>query len=174
MGAHDCRRCDGCTESCSGSRRDFLRVATGAVAGLTLLFGFRSRDAAALTIGFARGEPLADTLLRYPIPAADGVVIDRDNEIIIARHRRRAYAFALSCPHKRTMLKWQPQDARFQCPKHKSKYQPDGTFISGRATRGMDRHAIRLQGNELIVNPGAVYREDKNSAGWKAAFVALR
>ena len=72
------------------------------------------------------------------------------------------------------MLKWQPQDARFQCPKHKSKYQPDGTFISGRATRGMDRHAIRLQGSELIVDPTVVYREDKNPAGWKASFVTLR
>ena len=156
MDPRDCQSCDGCP-----SRRDFLRGA-GAVAGLTML------------LGFTRVGPTANALLRYPIPAADGAVIDRDNEIIIVRHQGRAYAFALSCPHKRTILKWRPEDARFQCPKHKSKYQPDGTFISGRATRGMDRHAIRLQGRELIVDPAVVYREDKNPASWKAAFVTLR
>ena len=91
----------------------------------------------------------------------------------MVRHQGRAYAFSLSCPHQRTMLKWRADDARFQCPKHKSKYQPDGTFISGRATRGMDRHAIRLQGRELIVDRAVVYRQDKNPAAWKAAFVSL-
>ena len=136
--------------------------------------GVGSRDSAALTLGVARGELLDDASLRYGIPAADGVVVDRDNEVIMVRHQGRAYAFALSCPHQRTMLKWRPEDARFQCPKHKSKYQPDGTFISGRATRGMDRHAIRLLGSELIVDPTVVYREDKHPAGWKAAFVTLR
>jgi nitrite reductase/ring-hydroxylating ferredoxin subunit len=158
---------------CSGSRRDFLRDVAGAVGGLTLLLGLSSRDAAALTLGFVRGERFG-SMLRYPVPGADSAVIDRDNEIIMVRHARRAYAFALSCPHQRTMLKWYPQDSRFQCPKHKSKYQPDGTFISGRATRGMDRLAIRLQSGELVVDPATVYREDKNAAGWKAAFVALR
>ena len=157
MGVHECPSCGGCS-----SRRDFLREAVGAAAGLTLL------------LGFTRGEPHDDATLRYPIPAADGAVIDREHEIIIMRHKGRAYAFALSCPHKRTMLKWRAADGRFQCPKHKSKYRPDGGFISGRATRGMDRHAIRLKGRELIVDPTVVYRDDQNPARWKAAFVTLR
>ena len=58
------------------------------------------------------------------------------------------YAFNLSCPHQNTALKWQPDDQRFQCPKHKSRYQPDGTFISGRATRGMDRLADPAGGRD--------------------------
>ena len=157
-GEHECESCVGRVSS----RRDFLLVTAGAVGGLTLL------------LGFTRGEPHAGALLRYPIPAANGAVIDRDNELIIVRQQARAYAFALSCPHKRTMLKWRAEDSLFQCPKHKSRYQPDGTFISGRATRGMDRHAIRLQGRELIVDPTVVYREDENPAGWKGAFVTLR
>ena len=28
-----------------------------------------------------------------------------------------------------TALKWAPRDAQFQCPKHHSKYRPDGSFI---------------------------------------------
>jgi Rieske Fe-S protein len=83
------------------------------------------------------------------------------------------YAFRLACPHQRTALKWKAKDGRFQCPKHKSKYQPDGTFISGRATRGMDRHAVRRNGNEVVVDLSKVYLQDKDGGGWTAAVVKL-
>lgn len=62
---------------------------------------------------------------------------------------------------------------QFQCPKHKSRYRPDGTFIEGRATRGLDRFAIKLEGSQQLVNLDALYREDKNAAEWAAAFVPL-
>jgi nitrite reductase/ring-hydroxylating ferredoxin subunit len=162
--------CDGC----ASSRRQFLREAAGAVTALSLLLGVEPARAAILSWQAGRGERLESENLRYDIPAADGAIIDRDNEIIIVRLKGRAYAFALSCPHQRTMLKWLGEQGRFQCPKHKSKYQPDGKFIAGRATRGMDRHAIRLQGSKLIVDPTVVYRDDKQAAAWQAASVALR
>lgn len=62
---------------------------------------------------------------------------------------------------------------QFQCPKHKSRYRPEGTFIEGRATRGLDRFAIKLEGSQQLVNLDALYREDKNAAEWAAAFVPL-
>ena len=36
----------------------------------------------------------------YPIPASDGVNIDRSAQIIIVRFQGQAYAFALACPHE--------------------------------------------------------------------------
>lgn len=170
MSELDCTSCDGCGAT---SRRGFLREAAGAAAALTVLLVLEPARATALPFRFGRGEQNGASGLRYAVPAADGAVIDRDNAIIIMRQQGRAYAFALSCPHQRTMLKWQADQGRFQCPKHKSKYKPDGTFISGRATRGMDRHAIRLQGRQLLVDPTVVHRNDKNAAGWAAASVAL-
>jgi len=62
---------------------------------------------------------------------------------------------------------------RFQCPKHKSKYEPDGTFISGRATRNMDRYAIKRAGMEVEVALEVLYRNDKQPAEWTAAVVVL-
>ena len=63
---------------------------------------------------------------------------------------------------------------RFQCPKHHSQYQPDGQFITGRATRNMDRLAIRRDAaNTIIVDPDTLYRSDEDSAEWKAAVVKL-
>ncbi len=169
MNQPDCSRCEGCTTS----RRDFLRGAAGAAAALSALFGVEPARATALSLRAVRGERVSPESLRYDVPPGDGAIIDRENEIIIMRQKGRAYAFALSCPHQRTMLKWLGEQGRFQCPKHKSKYQPDGKFISGRATRGMDRHAIRKQGGKLLVDPTVLYRDDKNAVGWTAAWVAL-
>ncbi len=83
------------------------------------------------------------------------------------------YAFALSCPHQNTALKWLKDEGRFQCPKHKSKYEPDGTFIEGRATRGMDRYVVRRDGAKVVVDLGKLIEQDKDGAGWSAAQVAV-
>ena len=99
--------------------------------------------------------------------------IDRDNSAIIARANGKIYAFSLSCPHQNTALRWLEKDSVFQCPKHKSRYQPDGTFISGRATRGMDRFAIRREGGAVLVDLETLYQQDEDGAGWAAAVVKL-
>jgi nitrite reductase/ring-hydroxylating ferredoxin subunit len=123
---------------------------------LTRLIGARSGTATSVT---------------YPIPAADGATIDPKNEIIITRYQGSIYAFDLSCPHQHTALKWLPEDNRFQCPKHKSKYEPTGKFISGRATRNMDRHPIKLEAGKLVVDIDNLIQSDKDVAGWESAAV---
>jgi Rieske Fe-S protein len=93
--------------------------------------------------------------------------------VILVRWEGALYAFKLSCPHQRTALKWKDNDRRFQCPKHRSRYQPDGTFISGRATRGMDRYAIARDGEGIRVDLTRVYEQDKDASGWNAAMVKV-
>lgn len=132
------------------------------------------REAVALPLALGGPTESEGDELTYPLPAADGVTIDKANEVILVRWKSQAYAFALSCPHQNTALRWLDNpDSRFQCPKHKSKYQPDGTFISGKATRNMDRFAIRKNGKNLIVNLARLYRNDKQGSDWAAAKVAV-
>ncbi len=144
-----------------------------AAAALVAL-GVPNRVAAALPIaavsGTRRGSGGGVT---YPIPPADGVSIDKTNEVILVRHAGAVYAFALSCPHQNTALRWNADEGRFQCPKHKSRYQPDGTFISGRATRNMDRLPIRREGGTVIVDAERIFESDKDQAGWTAAVVTV-
>jgi Rieske Fe-S protein len=83
------------------------------------------------------------------------------------------YAFRLSCPHKNTALRWKEANQRFECPKHKSKYGPDGAFISGRATRSMDRLGIKVKNAQVIVALSEVYLQDKDPRGWAAAMVRV-
>lgn len=112
-------------------------------------------------------------LVSYPVPTVDGAYIDKDEQVILVRWQNVGYAFALSCPHQNTALRWREEDKRFQCPKHKSKYRPDGTFIEGRATRGMDRYHITAEDRKVVVDKSRMYKQDVNPADWQQACVAL-
>lgn len=161
--------CDGC--ALGASRREFLGDAVAAIAAI--VGGLSLVPAHALAMRLDSASSVSGSQATYPLPPADGVTIDKEREVILVRWKGMVYAFRLSCPHQRTALKWRENNGRFQCPKHKSKYQPDGTFISGRATRGMDRYAVRRNGNEIVVDLSRVFLEDKDAAGWTAAVVKL-
>ncbi|WP_461411802.1 QcrA and Rieske domain-containing protein [Gemmatimonas sp.] len=150
------------------ARRDFLRqsltVGT-ALAGLALFGPVTPLQAI---------EPRSDRgPVKYALPAADGVSIDKVNEVILCRHAGEVYAFALSCPHQNTALKVMPKGAGFQCPRHKSKYQPNGTFVSGRATRNMDRLQITRDGDTITVDPAVAFESDTDPAKWAAAVIKV-
>jgi nitrite reductase/ring-hydroxylating ferredoxin subunit len=162
-----------CGDCALVQRRDFLRRAAVAVAGVVAALGGApaSLRALPLRVGHALGR--AGDLITYPIPASDGAQIDHDNQVILVRYQGKVLAFNLSCPHQNTALHWQPEDGIFQCPKHHSRYQPTGQFISGRATRGMDRLGIRRDGANVVVNVDQYYRQDRDPAAWDAAFVTV-
>ena len=157
-------------------RREFLRAAGSALAALALL-GFlpREADAAAVRVVHALAAAPHDRRdeKRYPIPAGDGATIDKDNGVILARAAGKVYAFSLACPHQNTALRWNADDRQFQCPKHKSKYRDDGVFIEGRATRSMDRLAIRRDGAAVVVDVDLMYQQDEKPVEWGAAVVSL-
>jgi len=162
--------CGGC--ALDPDRRAFLRTAAAAVATALLGLGARRADALA-PLAFTRALEARGQTRTYSIPAKDGAEIDRDNEVILMRWQGAVYAFALSCPHQNTALRWLDAEGRFQCPKHKSKYRPDGSFIEGRATRGMDRYSIRRDGAGVTVDLDTIHEEDSDPAGWAAAVVKV-
>jgi Rieske Fe-S protein len=171
----------GCTEeSCLAcplgevvQRRSFLREASLAVAGIFAALGVATPEARALPVRIVSALSKRGDERTYPIPAADGATIDRNESLIVARWQGALYVFSLACPHQNTALKWAPNDAQFQCPKHHSKYRPDGSFIEGRATRGMDRFAIRRDNDTVVVDLDKLYQQDKEPAEWKAAVIQL-
>jgi Rieske Fe-S protein len=155
---HDCDQCP------IAGRREFLREVSAWLAASFL---------APLPLRFGRALAVHDTFHTYAIPDADGATIDKDNQVILVRSDNKAYAFNLSCPHQNTALRWHPEDNQFQCPKHHSRYRPDGVFISGRATRSMDRFALTKDGVNLVVDLDKLFRQDQDAADWAAAVVAL-
>jgi Rieske Fe-S protein len=161
--------CNGCIHATT--RRDFIRDSALIVAGVLTAIG--ARPAAAIEAVSITPLSSTATSITYPVPVADGVSIDRRNEVVLTRWNGAVYAFALACPHQKTALRWIEGSARFQCPKHKSKYQPDGTFISGKATRGMDRYAIHRDGATIAVDTAVLHKQDVDPAGWAGAVVRV-
>src|SRR5665647_3256 len=96
--------CESC--SLSPNRRTFLRQSMLAVAAALVSLGVAPSSALALPLEGIEGRRGADQTVKYPIPAADGVQIDKDNQVILVRWEGSAYAFNLSCPHQNTALRW--------------------------------------------------------------------
>jgi Rieske Fe-S protein len=154
-------------------RREFIEDGTRLMAGALAALGLTGEAAAALPVTFGRASGASGDQRTYPVPAADGATIDRENQVIVVRFQNQAFAFLLSCPHQNTALRWLAPEGRFQCPRHESKYKPDGTFIEGRATRNMDRFAIARNGNTLVVALGRWFQSDTQKPEWTAAVAAL-
>ncbi|MEO7454971.1 MAG: Rieske (2Fe-2S) protein [Gemmatimonadaceae bacterium] len=165
---------DTCAMGCAVTgRRDFLLDALRASAAALAAIGIAPSGANAMPLRFIAALASGPKDKSYAIPSADGVQIDKDNEVILSRVGKQVFAFALSCPHQNTALRWEQDDNRFQCPKHKSRYRADGTYIEGRATRSMDRLAIKLVGSAVVVDVDKLYQEDTDKAQWLQAFVTL-
>lgn len=164
---------DGCNDCTLHDRRSFLTKTLAAVAMASALLPGVVRAEEMAGYVMYRSTRCADGTAKYPVPAADGATIDAENEVILVRTGGKIFAFALSCPHQRAMLRIKGGDTAFLCPKHKSEYRIDGAYIRGRATRSMDRRPITKQGAELVIDVDTTIQSDDDPTAWAAAFVPV-
>ena len=166
---HDCDACP------LVPRRVFLRDTGLLAAGVLVALGAAPLTASAAPIEFVTALDVSREEKSYPVPAKDGTQIDKNNDTIVTRWQGKVYAYGLACPHQNTALKWYDKDNQFECPKHHSRFTPEGVYIkdSGRATRGLDRFAVRKEGDNVVVNLDKLYQEDDNEAEWKVAFITV-
>ena len=108
---------------------------------------------------------------QYALPAADGALVDADNEVLLVRWAGRVHAFALGCPHRGTTLRWQGTGAF--CPKHKARFGPDGANVGGRRTRALDRYPIRRTGSSVSVDLTAPLQQDADPIAWAEAWAPV-
>jgi len=127
----------------------------------------------ALPVAFAGSLAAAGSEYQYAIPAADGVTIDRKAKLIVVRYDQHLYAFNLACPHENTALRWKQGNGKFECPKHNSRYTPEGKFIDGRATRNMDRLGVKRDGNNVVVDLSDMIKSDQKPSEWAAATITV-
>jgi nitrite reductase/ring-hydroxylating ferredoxin subunit len=162
---------DDCRVSCE-SRRLFLSQLSGVV-----LAAMAGGDAAAVAEFYPVTEVAAIEVGAYqatfPLPAADGLTIDKKTQVIIVRLQGKVIAFNLSCPHENAAVRWKPAVSRFECTKHDSKYSPEGKYIGGRSTRNMDRLAITRDGANVVVDLTKLIKSDAQPAQWAAAMLTV-
>jgi Rieske Fe-S protein len=166
---------DACRNCAVLDRRNFLRDASLAVVGVFATLGAFPSFASAAPLEFVTALGGGREDKTYPLPAKDGAQIDKDNQTIVTRWQNKVYVFSLACPHQNTAIRWFEKEHQFECPKHHSRFEADGIYLkdSGRATRNMDRFAVRKDGSNVVVNLDKLYQEDEDEAAWKAAVVAV-
>jgi nitrite reductase/ring-hydroxylating ferredoxin subunit len=163
---------DGCAH-CELRRRAFLRDAGLAIAAAIVGIGTARSTALAAAVETIRSNGARGAVRSYAIPRADGVYVDADNEVILARWQNQVYAFSIACPHRGATLEWRPAENRVFCPKHKARFRPDGAHDSGRQSRDLDRFDIRRAGEQVIVDLDGLRRADTDSAAWLSAVVRV-
>lgn len=170
---------DSRTTSCSDcpiiERRRFLRDAGLAAAAIFAALGVGPSVASAAPIEFVTALAENREEKSYAIPAKDGAQFDKANDAILMRWQGKVYVYSLACPHQNTAIHWSEKDTQFECPKHHSRYLPDGEYIkdSGRATRGLDRFAVRREGDTIVANLDKLYQQNEDAAQWNAAVIIL-
>jgi Rieske Fe-S protein len=143
-------------------------VALAALAGSTVF-----ADDSFYPVTETTGVEIAPSQKSFPIPAADGVTIDKGSGVILVRYQGKVIAFNLACPHENTALRWKQGNGKFECPKHNSRYTPEGKFIDGRATRNMDRLGVKRDGNNVVVDLSEMIKSDQKPSEWAAAAITL-
>jgi nitrite reductase/ring-hydroxylating ferredoxin subunit len=129
--------------------------------------------ARAESVGEIRPRGVNGTQRMYPVPTANSISIDVDNDVILARWQDRVYAFSLRCPHRGTRLQWLTGEQRIFCPKHKARFRGDGQHDSGRQSRDLDRYAIGLNGSAAAVDLAVAYRADTEPEAWSRAVLVM-
>jgi nitrite reductase/ring-hydroxylating ferredoxin subunit len=144
------------------TRRQFL--ACGCLAIALGPAGGRLLSASSFATGLPSGRERV-----YAIPAADGVTVDTEAQLLLVRHENKAFAFGRACPHQAAAIRWVPARGQFQCTKHDSRFGAEGERLSGVAPRGLDRYGIRREGDRLVVDLDRTYRSNEDPAGWTSA-----
>jgi cytochrome b6-f complex iron-sulfur subunit len=144
-----------------------------AAAATLLASGLSPASALANLVAEIRPLRRRGALLSYAVPKGEAVLVDSDNDVIIARSGRYAHAFSMRCPHKGAKLQWREEESKIFCPKHKARFDASGDHVSGRRSRNLDRYPIRIQDGALVVDTDTLFREDEQLDSWQKAFVGV-
>jgi len=163
----------GCGLRCGAwTRREVLTRIPGALVA-AMVAGDAATAAAFYEVATVEGVEAGPQTKAYPIPAGDGVSIDKTSQVILVRFQGKVIAFNLACPHENNAVRWKAAVGRFECSKHDSKYSPAGVYTGGRATRNMDRLPISRNGDAVVVDLSRIIKSDSQAAEWAAAVVTV-
>ena len=141
----------------SDTRRDFLGLlwrtglALVAAAGVWTSWDIlRPRASSGFGGKFRDGSPAeipGDAV--KTIAAAQTHLTKIDNEVVALWWR---------CPHLGCRVPFCESSGRFECPCHGSVFNRAGDYLEGPAPRGLDRFAVEVDGNAVVVDTGSVTR----------------
>ena len=142
-------------------RRRFLRTVMWSSAGLVLA----ESALAGLALFWPRkvegfGSKIrAGKLEEFPVGSMTRF---RDGKFYISRLPEGIMALYWKCPHLGCTVPWEATENLFICPCHASVYENTGQNIAGPAPRPLDYMEITIEGDEVIVDTGAIHERDRH------------
>ncbi len=130
--------------------RDSLKKILLAAGVVALAAGAAGAGLLVARTGNARGYPLAS--LRDGVSAATLQV----TPVFVDREGSRVVVLRPFAPDSPIPVGWCPRQGFYEDPETGSKFRPDGTYLAGPATRGMDRVRATVVGGVLQIAPGEV------------------
>jgi len=133
------------------TRRQFLR--TGWKIGGSLLgiaAGWTTYESLRPLAGAAKGAMLKlPSAANYPADTATYVTQGR---LWIANTGTQLFALSQRCPHLGCRVPFCESSGHFECPCHGSIFDIGGEWIAGPSPRGMDKHELSVEGDNLLVD----------------------
>lgn len=137
------------------SRRDFLQLAWGAAAALTLTAGgavalsfFAPKIVSGKFGGVFDLGPVDD----FPPVSVTPVINGRFYLVRLADGG--LLALYQKCTHLGCAVPWEPQRGQFVCPCHASAFEMDGAVINPPAPRPLDRFPVTITDGRISVDTG--------------------
>ena len=87
-------------------------------------------------------EPPSRFKLKRPGDYPDGYTLDAAHRLFVIRQKDAFHVISAICTHLGCNVQW--KDTEFDCPCHGSRFNPDGTVISGPAPRPLDWFATTV------------------------------
>lgn len=78
-----------------------------------------------------------------------------DGRFYVTSYQGSLYALYQKCPHLGCRVPFCGDSDQFECPCHGSVFNIKGEYLDGPAPRGMDRFAIRVEGDSVVVDTGS-------------------
>ncbi len=135
------------------TRRTVLLYGAGALAAAAGLGGYvslefvrpwpRERAGDAAVVGFPEEIPVGTVMV---VPAA---------RAFVGRTEEGFFALSTVCPHLGCVIRWLPDQGRFDCPCHGSQFETDGRVLNGPAQQDLVQLELGTDGQgRLVVHRG--------------------
>ncbi|HYC69791.1 MAG TPA: FAD-dependent oxidoreductase [Opitutaceae bacterium] len=87
------------------------------------------------------------------LPRGEGRILEMDGRRVAAYRdpRGRIHLCSAVCPHMQCIVGWNPAEHTWDCPCHGSRFEPDGSVMSGPAEESLERLSL-LTGRSLPRN----------------------
>lgn len=149
------------------NRREFMKTATGAIAGL--ITAALAIPAVAYIVGPALKDSDAEewiplgstskveigtpTLFKAKVERQTGwIVNETELSVYVLTDDGRTYvAMSNTCTHLGCRVRWIGDQEQFFCPCHNASFRKDGSVASGPPPRPLDRYEVMVENEQIFV-----------------------